>query len=85
MFVCDSLMWTFDGFKSVSCGVDTTGAEAAELGDKVVVGGNGDVEAGVETRYADIEFDDREGTKNALDAENPKNNTDKNLKQIEIT
>ena len=28
----------FDGFKSVSCGVDTTGAEAAEPGDKVVVG-----------------------------------------------
>ena len=38
MFVFGSLMWTFDGFKSVSCGEDTARAEAAKPGDKVVVG-----------------------------------------------
>ena len=38
MFVCGYLMWTFVGFKSVYCGVDKAGAEAAEPGNKVVVG-----------------------------------------------
>ena len=79
-------MWTFDGFKSVFCGVDTTGAEAAEPRDKIVVGSGSDIEASVETRCDDIEFDDREGTKNASDAENPKKKkADRNLKHIEIT
>ena len=41
--------------------------------------GGGDFEVGVETRRADIEFDNREGTKNASDVEHQKKNKKRSL------
>ena len=72
----------FDGFKSVSCGVDTTRAEAAKPGDKVVVGVTVTSKQVLKSVYAPRYLEHK--TRNNLDAKNQKKNANRNLKQIEI-
>ena len=63
-------MLFFDGFKSVSCGVDTTGVEAVEPRDKVVVGVTVTSKQVLKSVYTPRYLEHK--TRNNLDAENPK-------------